>query len=178
MSKNGYVWATQWPTSSELKIKFDPSLDRSWCEFFKIIKNHGPKNPPLGCNLGPKFPASCCTLLRNFWQHNCPVVKLVHALSHWSISVKKWQKLFQVKMAPNFTKFEWYQQWKASQGLKNWLKAIKAIKATVQARYEKKINFHNFFDWLWFFRPKNSCGALGLTKKVHKGQKGHYKARS
>ena len=97
---------------------------------------------------------------------------------HWSISVKKWQKLFQVKMAPNFTKFEWYQQWKASQGLKNWLKAIKAIKATVQARYEKKLNFHNFFNWLWFFRPKNSCGALGLTKKVHKGQKGHYKARS
>ena len=98
--------------------------------------------------------------------------------THWSISVKKWQKLFQVKMAPNFTKFEWYQQWKASQGLKNWLKAIKAIKATVQARYEKKLKFHNFFNWLWFFRPKNSCGALGLTKKVNKGQKGHYKARS
>ena len=35
-------------TSSELKIKFDPSLDRSLCEFFKIIKNHGPKNPPQG----------------------------------------------------------------------------------------------------------------------------------
>ena len=48
-------------------------------------------------------------------------------------------------MAPNFTKFEWYQQWKASQGLKNWLKAIKDIKASVQARYEKKMNFHNFF---------------------------------
>ena len=31
------------------------SLDRSWCEFFKIIKNHGPKNPPTGCNLDPKF---------------------------------------------------------------------------------------------------------------------------
>ena len=37
LSKNGYVWVTQWPSSSELKIKFDPSLDRSWCEFFKII---------------------------------------------------------------------------------------------------------------------------------------------
>ena len=48
-------------------------------------------------------------------------------------------------MVPNFTKFEYYQQWKASQGLKNWLKAIKAIKATVQARDEKKLNFHNFF---------------------------------
>ena len=52
LSKNGYVWATQWPIFSELKIKFDLSLDRSWCEFFKIIKNHGPKNPPPGCNLG------------------------------------------------------------------------------------------------------------------------------
>ena len=45
LPKNGYVWATQWPTSSELKIKFDPS---SWCESFKIIKNHGPNNPPPG----------------------------------------------------------------------------------------------------------------------------------
>ena len=47
------VWATQWRTSSE---KFEPSLDRSWCEFFKIIKNHGPKHPSPGCNVGPKFP--------------------------------------------------------------------------------------------------------------------------
>ena len=43
-------------SSSELKIKLDPSLDRSLCEFFKVIKNHGPKNQPPGCNLGPKFP--------------------------------------------------------------------------------------------------------------------------
>ena len=41
-------------SSSELKIKLDPSLDRSLCEFFKVIKNHGPKNPPTDCNLGPK----------------------------------------------------------------------------------------------------------------------------
>ena len=61
---NTALTATQWPTSSELKIKFDPSLDRSWCEFFKIIKNHGPKNPPPGCNLGPKFPPSCWSLVR------------------------------------------------------------------------------------------------------------------
>ena len=44
------------PTSRELNIKFDPTLDRSWCEFFKIIKDHGPKNLPPGCNLGPYFP--------------------------------------------------------------------------------------------------------------------------
>ena len=43
---------------SELKIEFDLSLGRSWWEFFKIIKNHGPKNPLPGCNLGPKFSAS------------------------------------------------------------------------------------------------------------------------
>ena len=55
LSKNGYVWVTQWPTSSELKIKFYPSLYRSSCEFFKIIKNHGPTNSPWGCNLGPKW---------------------------------------------------------------------------------------------------------------------------
>ena len=54
MSKNGHVWAAQWPTSSELKIKFDPSLDRSWSENFNIMKNHGQKNPHLGCNLGQK----------------------------------------------------------------------------------------------------------------------------
>ena len=29
MSKNDCVWATQWPTSNENKIKFDPSLDHS-----------------------------------------------------------------------------------------------------------------------------------------------------
>ena len=57
LSKNCYVWATQWPTFSKLKIKFDPWLDRSWCEFFKIIKDHGPKNPPPWCNLGALFPS-------------------------------------------------------------------------------------------------------------------------
>ena len=56
LSKNGYVWATPWTTSSELKLKFDPSLDRSWCELYKITKNHGQKNQPPGCNLEPKFP--------------------------------------------------------------------------------------------------------------------------
>ena len=29
-----------------LKSKLDPSVERSWCELFKIIKGHGPKNPP------------------------------------------------------------------------------------------------------------------------------------
>ena len=55
LSKNCFVWATQWSTFSELKRKFDHSLDRSWCEFLLIIKNHGPKNAPSGCSLGPKF---------------------------------------------------------------------------------------------------------------------------
>ena len=47
LSKNDYVWVT----SSDLKIKFDPTLYRSWCEFLRLQKNHGPKNP---CNLGPE----------------------------------------------------------------------------------------------------------------------------
>jgi hypothetical protein len=62
----------------QLKIKFDPSLDGSWCEFFKIIKNHGPKNPPPACNLGHKFSPHAGHFLEIFWQHNCPVVKIVH----------------------------------------------------------------------------------------------------
>ena len=55
LPNNGFVWATQWSTSSEHKTKLDPSLDRAWCEFFKIIKKYGPKNPHPGCNLGPQF---------------------------------------------------------------------------------------------------------------------------
>ena len=52
LSKNCYVWATQWPTSCKLKIKFDPSL-----EFIIImmIKNYGPKNPHAGRKLGPEY---------------------------------------------------------------------------------------------------------------------------
>ena len=44
----------------------DVPLDGSWCEFFMITykKNHGPKNPPPGCNLGPKFSASGWSLVR------------------------------------------------------------------------------------------------------------------
>ena len=57
LSKNDCLWAAQWPTSSELKINFDPSLDRSWCEFFKILKDQGPRNPFLGCNFGVLFPS-------------------------------------------------------------------------------------------------------------------------
>ena len=38
LSRDGYVWATQWPTSIEIKIKFVLLLDRSWCKFLKIIK--------------------------------------------------------------------------------------------------------------------------------------------
>ena len=54
LSKNAHFWGTQWPTSRKLKIKFDLSLglDRSRYEFYKIIKDHGPKNPSPGnlCN--------------------------------------------------------------------------------------------------------------------------------
>ena len=62
LSKNGCVWATQWPTPSELKIKFDPLLNRSWCEFFRLWKilfhlsNDGAK---LGCNENLKVDIRC-----------------------------------------------------------------------------------------------------------------------
>jgi hypothetical protein len=59
LSKSVYVWATQWPTSTELKKKIDPSLDRSWPEFFKIIKNYGLKIHLRGViwvpSIRPKF---------------------------------------------------------------------------------------------------------------------------
>ena len=31
------------PSSCELKIKFDPSVDRSWCDFLRL-KNNSPKS--------------------------------------------------------------------------------------------------------------------------------------
>ena len=45
LSKNAHVWAAEKTSSSELK-NFDPSLERSWYELFRIIKAHGPKNQP------------------------------------------------------------------------------------------------------------------------------------
>ena len=52
--KNDNVWATQqWPTSSELKYKFYPSLERPSDKLFMTIICHGQKNPPKGCSWGP-----------------------------------------------------------------------------------------------------------------------------
>ena len=31
-SKNGHVWVAQWSFYRQFKIKFDLSLERSWCE--------------------------------------------------------------------------------------------------------------------------------------------------
>ena len=52
-----HLWYTRHSISIQpsQEGKFDPSLDRSWCEFFKIVKDRGPKNPPLRCNLGCLF---------------------------------------------------------------------------------------------------------------------------
>ena len=46
LSKNAHVWAAQKTSSNELKIFFDPLLERSWYELFGIIKAYGPKNQP------------------------------------------------------------------------------------------------------------------------------------
>ena len=40
LSKNAHVWAAQKTSSNELKIFFDPLLERSWYELFNIIKGH------------------------------------------------------------------------------------------------------------------------------------------
>ena len=54
LSKNAYVWATQWPTSNELKIKFDLSrFILNW--IFLIVKKSWSKNPHKMCNLVPKY---------------------------------------------------------------------------------------------------------------------------
>ena len=47
---------------------------------FLMIKNYGPKNLPPGCNLGPKFSPHAGHFSNIFWQHNYPLVKIVHAL--------------------------------------------------------------------------------------------------
>ena len=63
LSKNCCVWAAQLPTSSKLKIKFDPSLDRSWPECFKIMIQ---KIHPGGVIWGGLFPSPSW----NFKQEN------------------------------------------------------------------------------------------------------------
>ena len=47
--------------------------NRSWCEFLKIIKNHGPKNTPPSCNLGPKFYPQAGHFLKEKCWLSCPV---------------------------------------------------------------------------------------------------------
>ena len=73
--KNGCIWATQWPTSIGLKIKFDPSLDRSWHKLFWIKKGHGPKNPPTGCNFCPKLKPHVGRSAKTNWQQFRPFIK-------------------------------------------------------------------------------------------------------
>ena len=51
------------------------SLDRSWCEFSKIIKNCGPKNPPPGCNLGSKISPHVGRSPKKIWQQFRPYIK-------------------------------------------------------------------------------------------------------
>ena len=86
LSKNSYVCATQWSASCKLKIKFYPSLDRSWCEFFEIIKNHGPKNPPQGCILGPSFHSHAGHLQEKKNDNLAVQYEDVHDLTHVGIT--------------------------------------------------------------------------------------------
>ena len=94
MSKN--VWASQWPTSSELKINFDPSLDSSWCKFSKIIKNPGPKNPPLSCNLGPNLQHPGWSHVRKRNHDIAVQYEDVRVKTNVGLQTQKWKAEFQV----------------------------------------------------------------------------------
>ena len=41
-----------------------------------MIKNHGPKNPPPGRNLGPKFPPHVGRSPKKIWKQFRPYVKM------------------------------------------------------------------------------------------------------
>ena len=74
LSKNGYVWATLWPTFIELKIKFDPS---SWPEFFRNEKSWSKNIHPRGVIwVGPGMVA----WQKKRWRLSCPVYEDSHGL--------------------------------------------------------------------------------------------------
>ena len=57
-------------------------------------------------------------------------------------------------------------------------KAKKKFEGQTKARGQKTQIFHNFLDFLRLIGSKNSCGAIFFHFRSHKGQKGHYKAKS
>ena len=50
-----------------MKLRKDPSLDKSWRELFKIKKGYGPKNHP-GCNFAPKLSPRVGRSAKNIFQ--------------------------------------------------------------------------------------------------------------
>ena len=60
--QNLFLWKNgQRPTSNEFKIKFDSSLERSWCEPFKIIKVFGCEPFKIIKVFDPKNLPNCCS---------------------------------------------------------------------------------------------------------------------
>ena len=60
---------------------FDPSIDRWWCELFKIMKEYGPKNPPL---YSPRIYKKKCFLgvFRPFIQKSLIKSTKFHKIQH------------------------------------------------------------------------------------------------
>ena len=65
-----------------------------------------------------------------------------------------------------------------SEGQKNWKKAKKNFEGQTKARGGKIQIFMIFFDFLRLIGSKNWHDALFFHFRSHKGQKGHYKAKS
>ena len=82
------------------------------------------------------------------------------------------------KIASKLFKFEWFGIFKTSEGQENWKKGQKKIWRPNKGQRSKNPNFHNFLDFLRLIGSKNSCGAIFFHFRSHKGQKGHYKAKS
>ena len=50
---------------------------------FYVIKNHGLKNPPPGCNLGPKFAPHVGRSPKKNWQQFRPYIKKSMSILEW-----------------------------------------------------------------------------------------------
>ena len=98
------------------KIKFDPSLERPWCEIFKLIKDHGPKNQPKAVLLGSSLSPPNCNFKKQvcekcsvqFWRGpwlSCAVLqvimwKLTDRRHDWWRDTQWDQRLYEITLHP------------------------------------------------------------------------------
>ena len=58
-----------------------------------MMKNDGPKNPPMGCNLGPKFPPHVGKSVEKNWQQFRPYIKKFKLTGSESHTLERLNKL-------------------------------------------------------------------------------------